>query len=123
MEKVQAYLNHGRWLVDCPKHGKNGTLEVSPTTTEYVAPCCYPGVIATFMGVVNKQMQIVPDVSARSTAYRRAREAGEIYEVVFPEDMQEIMSVVSERPIPNQNWVQEETVEILQAENEENGVV
>lgn len=113
MEKVQAYLNHGRWLVDCPKHGRNGTLEVQVTDTEYIAPCCYPGVIAQFTGMVKNRVQSVPDISARATAHARARTDGEVYEIAFPENMNEIMDALRGQPVTMQNWVSGDSIEFL----------
>jgi len=119
MEKVMAYLNYGRWIVDCPKHGKNGALEVTRETTEYIAPCCYPGSIATFTGVIKGILRNVPDVSARATARNLAVQNNEIFEVVFPEDVEAVLSAVSIRMIQNQNWTADETVEFLHSENVE----
>lgn len=120
---VHPYLNHGRWLVDCPKHGQNGAHEVAPETTEYIAPCCYPGVIATFTGMVKGHPQVVPDVSARATATARAKANGEIHTVVFPENTDEIMEVISMRPIPDQNWQPNESVELMLEQNAEKGII
>ena len=113
MEKVQAYLNHGRWLVDCPKHGRNGTLEVQVTDTEYIAPCRYPGTIAQFTGMVKNRVQNVADISARATARARARKDGEVYEIVFPENMNEIMDALRGQPVTMQNWVPGDSIEFL----------
>jgi len=118
METVKAYINHGRWLVDCPKHGKNGAVEVAPDTAEYIAPCCYPGVIAQFTGVVKGQIKNVVDTSARATARRMAHEKGEVYQIVFPKNADKILAIIQKRPIQNQNWIPGETLKFLQAEND-----
>lgn len=123
MSTVNAYLNFGRWLVQCPKHGKNGATEVLLGTTEYIAPCCYPGIVAQFVGIVKNKITVIPDESARATARNLARENDEIYQVIFPENLAEIVVETSARPIQNQNWEPGETVEFLQAENAEHGVV
>ena len=113
MEKVQAYLNHGRWLVDCPKHGRNGTLEVQTTDTEYIAPCCYPGTIAQFTGMVKNRIQNVPDISARATARSRACADGEVYEITFPENKDAIMDALRGQPVTKQNWVPGDSIDFL----------
>jgi hypothetical protein len=123
MSTVTAYLNYGRWLVNCPKHGKNGATQVSLETTEYIAPCCYPGITAQFMAAGKGKITVIPDESARATARNLAVENEEVHQVVFPENFSEIMAVVSLRPIQNQNWEPGETLEFLQAENNEHGVV
>lgn len=121
--QVQAYLNAGRWLVDCPKHGRNGAMEVTLTDTEYIAPCCYPGVIAQYTGVVKGRIANVPDISRRATARNLARSNGEIHEIVFPEDAATILETVGLRMVQNQNWVPGESVDFLLEENLANGVV
>lgn len=123
MSTVTAYLNFGRWLVDCPKHGKNGATEVTLGTTEYIAPCCYPGSVAQFVGVTKGRITVIPDESARATARNLALENDEVYQVIFPEDAPQILEALAVRPIKNQNWVPGETVEFLQAENVEHGAV
>lgn len=120
---VQAYFNFGRWVVECPKHGKNGATVVTRETTEYIAPCCYPGSIAQFVGVVKNRITTVPDTSARATARVQAQVNDEIYEVIFPAETDQILEIVSARPLQNQNWLPGETLEFLQAENDEHGVI
>lgn len=122
METVKAYLNYGRWLVRCPKHGKNGLLEVTPQTKDYIAPCCFPGIVASFPSVIKGRVMQLPDVSARATARKLAQQAGEIYSIEFPENMQEILDIVKLRPIQNQNWIMGETIDQLQADNVANGI-
>ena len=123
MSTVTAYLNYGRWLVDCPKHGKHGATEITVETTEFIPPCCYPGIIAQFVGVVKGKITTLKDESARATARRLATEKDEVYQVVFPEELTQILDVTLVRPIENQNWQPGETVEFLQAENAEHGMV
>lgn len=121
-QQVFAYLNYGRWLVDCPKHGRNGTLEINRTDTEYIPPCCYPGAIAQYTGVVKGMIRNVPDVSRRATAHNQAHAKDEIYEIVFPEETEQILTAVSGRMIQNQNWTPGESLDFLLAENIQNGI-
>jgi len=122
--KVEAYLNHGRWVCDCPKCGKLGATLAEPKPLEspysainglYICPNCYPGMVAirkrTMAGVVFNE-------DLRTVARARAKANDEIYEVVFPSDKKKIESVVSVRRLDHQNWEHGETIKFLQEENE-----
>jgi hypothetical protein len=121
MKTVNAYMNHGRWLVDCPKHGTAGALEVDEKDTEYIPPCCYPKSIATFMVLVKGKPQAVPDTSARQTARMMAHAADEVYTIVFPAKLAEIKEIMSKRPVDNRHWTNE-TIAALKKENKAHGV-
>jgi len=121
MKTVKAYINHGRWLVDCPKHGTAGAMEVTEKQTEYIPPCCYPQSIASFQAVKKGRIQRVADISARATAQRLAKEADEIYTIVFPEKIAEIKTIMDARPIHNRHWTTE-TIAALKKENKAHGV-
>jgi hypothetical protein len=121
MKIVKAYMNHGRWLVDCPKHGTAGAMEVTEHDTEYIAPCCYPKIIATFIGKFKEQAAIMPDRSARATARNMAKQADETYTIVFPEKLAEIKAIMDARPIANRHWTNE-TIAALKKENKAHGV-
>ena len=111
MKTVQARLNWGRWIVDCPKEHNpldSKSLEVKPgRDTQFICPACYPQSIAQFVGMVNGKIQPVPDVSARRTARRLAEEKGEIYNIIFPDNLAEIEAAVSVRPQQNQQRLQQ----------------
>lgn len=122
--KVEAYLNHGRWVVDCPKCGKLGATLAEPKPSEspysvingeYICPNCYPGMVAirkrTVTGVIFNE-------DLRTVARARACQNNEIYEVVFPNDKKEIEKIVSVRRLDYQNWEPGETVKFLKEENE-----
>lgn len=93
MRTVTAYFNYGRWLVDCPKHGKEGingvagVAEVTKDNPEFIAPCCYPNVIAGFPGMVKGQIKYIIDKSSRRTAISAARENDDIYTAIFPDEV------------------------------------
>lgn len=120
MKTVKAYINHGRWLVDCPKHGIDGAMEVTEKDTVYICPCCYPKIIASFTGMVKNKLQHVPDISARATARKMAKEADEIYMITFPEKLADIKTIMDARPIHNRNWTTE-TIAALKKENKAHG--
>ena len=121
MKTVNAYMNYGRWLVDCPKHDTAGALEVTEKDTEYIAPCCYPKSIATFMVMVKGHLATIPDTSARATARLMARGADEIYTIMFPEKLAEIKAIMDKRPVDNRHWTTE-TIAALKKENKAHGV-
>lgn len=120
MKTVKAYMNHGRWLVDCPKHGIDGAMEVTEKDTEYICPTCYPKIIASFTGLVHGVLKHAPDISARATARRMAKEADEVYAIVFPEKLAEITAIMDARPIHNRHWTTE-TIAALKKENKAHG--
>ena len=101
MKTVKAFFNHGRWLVQCPKHGVIGAM---PAEAEYICPVCYPKSIASFMVLKNGQLQSVPDRSARRTAYLEAQAKGEIYTVTFPKQKESIEKELSKLPDDKRHW-------------------
>lgn len=121
MKTVNAYMNHGRWLVDCPKHGVDGAMEVKETDKEYIAPCCYSGIIASLPVIKNNRFMFTPDLSARATAKRLAKQADEIYTIMFPDKLAEIKAIMDKRPIHNRHWTNE-TIAALKKENKAHGV-
>lgn len=121
MKTVNAYMNHGRWLVDCPKHGVDGAMEVKETDKEYIAPCCYPASIASLPVMKNNRFTFTPDLSARATAKRLAKQADEVYTIVFPDKLAEIKEIMDKRPIHNRHWTTE-TIAALKKENKAHGV-
>ncbi len=125
---VLAFLNQGRWIVECPKCGKDGATlaenrpEISPYWTEnnaYICPNCHPGMIVISGKYRNGRYQF--NQSARDAARAKAAERNEIYIVEFPADRKKIMELVKDRPLTNQNWIPGETLEFLARENAERG--
>jgi len=106
--------------VDCPKHGNAGAMEVKETDKEYIAPCCYPQIIASIPVLKGGRFMHTPDTSARATGRRLAAQAGEVYQVVFPEKIAEITTIMGFRPINNRNWTTE-TIAALKKENKAHG--
>lgn len=127
--EVLAYMNHGRWIVDCPKCGKNGaTLAeqdkfISPYSCEngeFICPNCYTGMVVRDGTTITGQVKF--NITARMAAQARAKRNGEIYKVVFPKDKKKIEAVVKLRRLDNQNWMPGETLEDLRQENIEHEV-
>lgn len=96
MAKAYAYLNHGRWVVECPRDGcANAYLaRTAPKRCECVSV----------------------EVCTHS------EQCDQIIDVVTPDNRRAIELAVSTRPYANRNWRPGETVELLEAENIEHGV-
>lgn len=120
--KIKVRLNWGRWIAECPK-GDGGVMEVKPDVdSTFICPECYPKSIAMFAGIINKRFVKSPDISARRTARLMAEAAGDVYDVEYPEDMAEILQILSTRNKENQNWEPGESVAFLIAENSKHGI-
>jgi hypothetical protein len=126
---VFAYLNHSKWVVDCPKCGKEGATlaenrpEISQYWTdnnEYICPKCYPGMISISGKLPDGKYQF--NRSARDAAMAKAAVNDEIYTVEFPDERWEIMKLVEKRPPENRNWIPCETLDFLKQENTERGI-
>lgn len=118
MKQVYAYINHARWLVCCPIHTGGGKLEVDPAKDKtFICPVCHPGILASFTGVRHGRIASQPDTSARRTARLQAEKTGDIYEIVYPENRDEILAQLQHRPLDAMNWKPGEAVELLTAEN------
>ena len=98
--KANAYLNHGRWVVECPRKTCRGAMKVKPSGPAKLR-CICPDDVVCDHGDVCKQ-PIEPQ---------------------FPDDVVGIVETVAKRPDPaSRNWEPGETVELLTAENIEHGV-
>ena len=128
MKKIQAYLNHGRWIANCPQCAELGlTVAKIVTLSEiFVCPEEYPDTMANTL-VPNPRMQgafnSVPDHILRIETRRRAIAEGNVYEIIFPDDKAQIESVLRRRPVHARNWDPATTLEELHNENVRNGVV
>ena len=90
-----AYVNHGRWLVDCPFCG----------STQIAAKSDRRFLCAGADGCANAQV------------------GGAYIPVVWPKDADRIEAELLQRPTPNnRNWMPGETVKDLRRENAEHGV-
>lgn len=126
---VYAYLNHGRWIVDCPKCGKRGATlaEANPSVAyysavdgEFICPKCHPGMVVQAGRNTNGSIKF--NKVTQGIERKKAEADGEIYRVVFPANRKEIEKAVAKRSIENQNWKPGETIEFLDLENIKNGV-
>jgi hypothetical protein len=91
---VQARVNHGRWLADCPTPHCRNACYVDPADPRFLCVEC-----------VNPLAE------------------GRWLPVEFPDDRDEIEAALLARPVPaTRNWTPGETVEQLRAENAEEGI-
>jgi hypothetical protein len=128
MIETYAYLNFGRWIVDCPKCGKVGATLAEPdlkiaqysANKTFICPKCYPGMVAYSGKNANGSLKF--NTSLQSLARKKAEKNNDVYKVVFPTNKKEIETVLSGRNLENKNWIPGETIEFLKKENKEHGV-
>lgn len=121
---VEARLNWGNWIADCPIHGE-GVAELVKPGQDFICSRCYPGIHAQTRvpHPQNNALRIsVPDIAAREEAIKLAEAEGHVYQVVFPKEMEQIMAIVRLRPLRNMNWRPGQSLADLRRENEEYGV-
>ena len=97
--KLEAEINYGRWITNCPTEGCNGAVVVSLQTPYFMCPYC-----ANFSN------------------------NGKWYEVKFPKEKEKIEKLLLKRPAwdgfsaIHRNWKPNETVEDLEKENKDRGI-
>lgn len=121
MKQIYARLNWGRWIADCPVHGE-GVAEAVRPGEPMICSRCYPAIYATMPVQIKGIQKDIPDLAMRTHARKQAADADQVYEVLFPEEKDEIEAVTRVRPMQNVNWVPGMTVEDLRRENAEYGV-
>ena len=110
--KTYTYMNHGRWLVMCPKCGNE--FKVSRETKTMICFVCHPGIMANSNERVETESPIshtkqviwrtVPDYELRERAKIEVIKSKEEYEIVFPDEAEEIEKSVSGKDGNWQNW-------------------
>ena len=121
--KIKAYVNHGDWKARCPKCGIANLVKTSDAT--FICAGCHPGLraMAFTPKPSNPKLFIpVPDFEERATAYKDAKQSGEIYELEFVIDPRKVYKLLSARKRENMNWFPGETLKTLERENEEHGI-
>lgn len=105
--QVEAEFNHGRWIWRCPKC--NGAeLAAIGVLGSGVCYSCHPCTLRDPRSVVK--------------AWKDAEKAGEVYEIILPEEADEIEAILSVRPVKNKNWLPGERPEKLREENAGHGL-
>ena len=107
MKRVKAFLNYGRWLARCPKH-RGGVMDVDPEKAEFICPVCYPKIIAVLPVKRGIGFEYVPDVSARRTAEKQARDNNDVFAVVFPKSLNKFMKQFAKKQVTEINWTPED---------------
>ncbi len=127
MKKVKAQLNHGRWVVVCPAcllQGVTVAAEVGFGDV-FVCPEEHPNLLATAL-IPHKKMKgafvSVADEQLRAEAKKSAVDAGDCYEVEFPDDKVVIERVCRKRPVAARNWTPDILLAQLIEENTLRGV-
>ena len=127
MQKIQAYINHGRWIANCPQCAELGLTAAQIVQPGDVFVCSeeYSDMLAKTL-VPNPRIpgafNSVPDHVLREQAKQQAIAAGNAYEVVFPANKVRIEGELRKRPAHARNWDPATTLEELQDENNRNGV-
>lgn len=118
-KEIFAYMNHGRWIVNCPRCGT--ALEASERGV--ICGICYPNIRAKAMKPIEGGLfRPVPDPEMIAEARGQAEAAGESYVVVYPPDRAQGEAVLRMRKsIGHMNWDIGEALEALIAENREHG--
>lgn len=99
---VRAYVNHGRWVVDCPNPPCGGAELASKLDPTFICNSC-----------------------------GSLENGGLLYEVIFPRDADAVEAALMRRPLThmekpneagNRNWYPWESVDDLNRENVEHGL-
>lgn len=115
--KLQAFINHGRYVVRCPKCENFHQV----TDRTLVCAACWTDMRAQKI-VLDRfgAMVPAPHVELIMETIQKAREAGEEYEIEYPDP--QIMKSLRSRPIENMNWMPGESLAFIQQENEDHGL-
>lgn len=115
---LNAYMNHGRWLIHCPRCASALPAEEQGI----VCPVCWPGIRAkAFTQLPNGLLRPVADREIVEATRAKADAQGEVWKPVWPADKAEIEDILRRRKIQHMNWEPGETLEFLLAESVEHG--
>lgn len=117
--KLAAYMNNGRWLIDCPVC----STSLPAWESGVVCPVCHPGMLArAFQPLLNGTLRPIADIELVEQARNNARRANEEYVPSFPAEHTRIEKILRLRPAPrHMNWVPGETLDDLCRQNIEHG--
>ncbi len=127
MKQGYAEYNHGRWIFICPACQEVGILSAMEVHPGEPVICAeeHPDILAKTLVPnprVHGAFNSVPDEPLREEARRKAIEAGDAYEVIFPRDHEKIEQVLRLRPVAARNWWPGVKLQDLKRENVERGV-
>jgi hypothetical protein len=116
-----AYVNHGRWLADCPACGSPILLNPEKEDTIQCG-VCNPQLLAIKLVPIPGD----PDSGVVPKAYEEmraeARKTAMAHKVIIPENWREIFETLRPRPTYLMNWLPGETLDTLRAQNIEHGI-
>ncbi len=117
--KLTAYMNNGRWLIDCPKC----STPLPAWESGVVCPMCHPGMLArAFQPLSNGFLRPVADIEIVERTKNEARSANEEYGPGFPIERTQIEKILRLRPAPKfMNWIPGESLQDLLNQNIEHG--
>lgn len=124
MAQVDAYVNWGRWVFDCPKCN---TCNEIKGRKKVVCLSDYPE-LGAVMHVKSSGTRgvhgFVPiaDLEAREIGRDRAMQQGEEYQVVYKVNKEKVDKLLHPRHIRNSHWYPHESLADLRQENDEHGV-
>ena len=96
-QALKAYINHGRWLVTCPQCGGAEIVKV------------------------HLPFQCLGQVNAGFHCETAA--CGCVMDIEWPDEKLAIEAALIKRKLENRNWAWDETVEMLKAENIQQGII
>ena len=123
MSTLPAYIEHGKWKVDCPVCGRG--IRVDMATSKAVCKFCYPELLAVafqppegtmdyFAALARSERGLqkpdgvwrkVPDTERRAEGLMKAQESGNIHRAAYPKNKSAIEAVLRQRPrAMNMNW-------------------
>jgi len=120
MDTVQARLNHGRWIWDCPDCKAGNRVKPKDELVFCGSEKCYPGKVKKKLDVINGAVVEGIDFEAQKRAKRKAWAEGKVYEIEFPDNHAEIVKVLRKRKEEHQCWEPGETIEDLLLEERTN---
>ena len=114
-----AYMNNGRWIMNCPKC--NTPLPCWERGT--ICPRCHPNMMARALRPLrNGDLRPVPDIELVEQARTKARAAGEEYFPLYPKEKARIEEILRLRPDrKNMNWIPGESCDDLCQQNTDHG--
>lgn len=111
-----AYINHGRWLVDCPACG--APVLINPPEPALCGHCRPDAFAIMFVKRPGKEVyDPIPDQERRTEAKRLSS-----FKYELPKDWKKIFETLRNRPADKMNWLPGETLKDLKAENARHGI-
>lgn len=114
-KKITAYMNNGRWLIDCPVCG----TPLPGWDIGVICPRCFPGMLArVYQKLPSGLLRPLTDVEIVEQTKTAARNADREYAPLYPVERAQIEKVLQLRKARRfMNWVPSETVQDLIAQN------